>query len=194
MTPTATISASGRTREAGASRLLLPLLGVMAGLQTADPMISTVALVPASKALGFPAATEALAASISTLALAASVIPTGLIADRVGRRRVLLAALAVAAIGDLIAAVSPSAPAYLAGRAVAGIGLGAVFGASFALVARAAGQQLGSALGVFTAMGSITGRRELACRVLRGTRTVPGHPARRHCGRAPAGVSRPSAR
>ncbi len=128
----------------------------MAGIQTADPMISTVTLVPASKALGFSGSTEALAASISTLALAASVIPTGLIADRAGRRRVLLIALIVAALGDLLAAASPNALIYLAGRTVAGIGLGAVFGASFALVARVAGQQLGSALGLFTAMASVT--------------------------------------
>lgn len=74
----------------------------------------------------------ALAASISTLALAASVISTGLLADRLGRRKVLMAALIVSAAGDLIVAAAPISGVYLLGRVVAGIGLGAVYGASFA--------------------------------------------------------------
>jgi MFS family permease len=148
--------ASSVPRSAAAVRLLVPALGMTAGIQTLDPMIATVALVKAAKALGFSSATLALASGISTLALAASVIPTGLLADRLGRRRVLLAALVVAAAGDLVVALSPDQWVYLAGRAVAGVGLGAVFGASFAFVAMVGKEKLGSALGVFTAMSGLT--------------------------------------
>ena len=50
---------------------------------------------------------ETLAASISTLVLAATVMSTGLLADRLGRRRVLVAALLVAIAGDALVALAP---------------------------------------------------------------------------------------
>jgi len=99
------------------------MLGMTACIQTLDPMISTVALVKASKTLGFSTATLALPSGISTLTLAATVIPTGGLADR-GRRRVLMAALGVAALGDVLAADSADQWTFLIGRAVAGVGLG----------------------------------------------------------------------
>lgn len=150
------VAAAGRAAASSLPRFMVPMLGVTAGIQTLDPMISTVALVPASKTLGFSAATLALASGISTLALVATVIPTGLLADRLGRRRVLMAALAVAALGDVIAALSTDQWMFLIGRAVAGVGLGAVFGAAFAFVAAVGSERLGAALGLFGAMVGIT--------------------------------------
>ncbi|HEY6276629.1 MAG TPA: MFS transporter [Streptosporangiaceae bacterium] len=138
------------------ARLMVPVMGVTAGIQTLDPMISTVALVKAAHGLGFSATTLALAAGISTLALAATVIPTGLLADRLGRRLVLMTALVVAALGDVMAALSPGQWMFLTGRAVAGVGLGAVFGASFAFVSTIGKERLGAALGTFTALAAVT--------------------------------------
>lgn len=112
----------------------LVLLGLMAAVQGTDPNIASTALVGASRGLDMTGGLLALAASISTLALSATVISTGLIADRLGRRPVLMAALLLAAVGDLIAATAPTPTLYLAGRALAGIGLGAVFGAAFAYI------------------------------------------------------------
>lgn len=116
------------------ARAGLVLLGVMGAVQGTDPNIASTALIGASRGLDMTGGLLALAASISTLALSASVISTGLIADRLGRRPVLMAALLLAAVGDLIAAAAPTATLYLAGRALAGIGLGAVFGAAFAYI------------------------------------------------------------
>lgn len=127
---TAPAPASGPTR----ARAGLLLLGLMAAVQGTDPNIASTALVGASRGLDMTGGLLALAASISTLALSASVISTGLIADRFGRRPVLMAALVLAAAGDLIAATAPAAPLYLSGRALAGVGLGAVFGAAFAFI------------------------------------------------------------
>jgi MFS family permease len=79
-----------------ASRWAIPLLGAIAGIQGADPNIASTALVGVSRGLDMAGGLLALAASISTLALSASVIYTGLLADRLGRRRVLMAALALA--------------------------------------------------------------------------------------------------
>jgi MFS family permease len=142
-----------------AARNALPavlLLGFLGGAQTADPIISSVALIRASSTLHFSASVTALASSISTLALAATVIASGLLADRIGRRRLLMVALVVAAAGDVAVAGSTNAPLYLLGRAVAGIGLGAIFAAAFAYVRTVAAHNVGAALGQFGAMGGIT--------------------------------------
>jgi MFS family permease len=142
---------------AKASAFAVPLLGLFAGLQAADPIINTNALVKASRALDMSAGVETLAASISTLALAATVMSTGLLADRLGRRRVLVGAVLVAIAGDVLVAMAPSAALFLAGRAVAGVGLGAVFAAAFAyLRVVTSPQTLARAVGIFSAVASVT--------------------------------------
>ncbi len=140
------------------------LLGIIGGLQTVDVMVGTVALVKASRDLGLDPALEAIAASISTLALAATVIAAGLIADRFGRRRVLLAALVLAAASDTLVALSPSVGVFLVGRACAGITLGAALSSAYAYVRVVAKDHLGTALGIFasgamltTLVGGLTG-------------------------------------
>lgn len=139
------------------SAFAVPLLGIMGAIQGADPNIASTALVGASRSLNMSSGLVALAASISTLALAASVISTGLLADRLGRRKVLVAALIVAAVGDLIVVISPVSTIYLVGRAIAGIGLGAVFGASFAYIrAVAPPGQIPKVVGLFTAVTGAT--------------------------------------
>ena len=135
----------------------MPLLGLFAGIWAADPIINTNALVKASRALDMSTGVETLAASISTLALAATVMSTGLLADRLGRRRVLAGALLVAIAGDVLVAISPSPGVFLLGRAVAGIGLGAVFAAAFAyLRVVTTPATLARAVGIFSAVGSVT--------------------------------------
>ena len=146
---------AGDGGTARVSALAVPLLAVMGGIQVVDPAISSVALVKASNDLGLSASTQALAAGIATIALAATVIPLGLVADRRGRRAVLMAALLLAAAGDLVAAASPDAAVYLLGRVLAGVGLGAVFGAAYAYVRTVAGDRLAAALGTFGALSGL---------------------------------------
>lgn len=144
---------------AGADGLYLKgaiiLLGFIGGLQVVDPVISSTALVNASDSLNFSAATQSLAAGISTLALAATVIPGGMLADRLGRKRMLMIALIVAAAGDLITAFAPDTTFYLLGRAVAGVGLGVMFAASFALLRVVAAQKIGSGMGLFNILNMV---------------------------------------
>ncbi len=136
-----------------ASRWAIPLLGVMAAVQAADPNVANTALVGASRGLDMSGGLLALAASISTLTLSASVISTGLLADRLGRRRVLIVALALAAAGDLIAGLAPVPAVFLIGRALAGVGLGAVFGASFAYIKDVTEPgRIAGAIGIFGAV------------------------------------------
>lgn len=143
-------------RSARGPMLPLLFLGLLAAVQGADPNISSSALLTAGKALEM-GRLSALAASISTFVLAATVITTGMMADRLGRRKILLAALLLSAVGDLLVAVAPSTGVYLVGRALAGIGLGAVFGASFAYIKTFATGKGGlpAALGVFMASSGL---------------------------------------
>ena len=137
---------------------LIPLLflGLLAAIQSADPNISSSALLTAGKALDM-GTLSALAASISTFVLAATVITTGMMADRLGRRKILIAALVLSAASDLLVALAPDVYVYLIGRALAGVGLGAIFGAAFAYVKSFATGKGGlpAALGLFTATSSL---------------------------------------
>jgi MFS family permease len=140
-----------------ASKFAIPLLGFLSAVQTVDPGVASTALISASRGLEMSPSEVALAASISTLALAATVITTGLIADKVGRRKALIAALIISMIGDLIVFLAPTTAVYMTGRVIAGIGLGAVYGASFAYIRAVAGPgKVAGAMGVFAATGGAT--------------------------------------
>lgn len=131
-------------------------LGALGGTQAVDPTIASTALVSASRGLSMEGGMIALAASISTLVLAATVISMGLLGDRLGWRRLLTASLVVAIVGDVLAAVAPASVVYLAGRAVAGLGLGGVFAASFAFVRIITPRErVPAALGLYSAAGSV---------------------------------------
>lgn len=114
--------------------LAVVFLGVLASIQLIDPAVANIAIVEAGKSLNMTGTVLALAASISTLALAATVLPMGMLADRLGRRKILIVALGFAVIGDVIVAISPVTAGYFAGRALAGIGVGATLAAAFAYV------------------------------------------------------------
>jgi MFS family permease len=131
--------------------IAISFVGAVAALQGSAPNIASTALVSASRSLDMVGSTLALAASVQTLAIAASVITTGLLADRIGRRRVLMIALIVGIAGNLIVAAAPTSLFYLLGQAVIGIGLGAVYGAAFAYIrALADPKKLAAAVGLFS--------------------------------------------
>lgn len=134
----------------------LVFLGVLAAIQTSDPNVNSTALLRAAKALDM-GSTAALAAAISTLALAATVITTGMLADKLGRRKVLSAALIFTIVGDLVVLAAPNTGMFLLGRVLAGIGCGAIFGAAFAYVKLFAKGKGGlpAALGVFMAVSGV---------------------------------------
>jgi MFS family permease len=88
-------------------------------------------------------------------------IPTGRLADRLGRRPLLLAGLTLTGVGSIFIAYSSSLEALLAGRAVQGIGSTASWIAALALVSDLArpgrkGEAIGFALAA-NSFGSIGG-------------------------------------
>jgi hypothetical protein len=119
--------------KSGGVTLALVFLGLLAGIQSADPGISSTALISAGKDLAF-GGLDGLAASVSTLALAATVISTGMLADRLGRKKVILVAMLLAIVGDGVVAIAQNPWMFIIGRAIAGIALGAVYGAAFAYI------------------------------------------------------------
>ena len=73
------------------------------------------------------------------LVFAGVMLPAGMIGDRLGRKRVLLAGLAVFLAASLWCALSVSAGELIAARAVMGLGAGIVFPLSLAVVSAAFG-------------------------------------------------------
>src|SRR5580658_3619768 len=73
------------------------------------------------------------------LVFAAVMLPAGVIGDRLGRKRVLLAGLAVFLAASLWCALSVSAGELIAARALMGLGAGIVFPLSLAVVSAAFG-------------------------------------------------------
>lgn len=137
----------------GRAKAAIPLLGFLAAIQGVDPNVANTALVGATRGLNMSGSTVSLAASISTLALAASAVTTGLMADRLGRRKVLIAALVLGIVGDLVVAASPAAAFFLLGRAVEGVAMGALYGAAFAYIRFVrAPKDIPAAMGIFTAV------------------------------------------
>jgi MFS family permease len=136
-----------------ASKLAVPFLGFLGAVQGSCPNIASTALVGASRSLHMAGSTQALAASVQTMAIAATVISTGLLADRLGRRKVLMVALILGAIGNLAVLAAPSPTFYMLGMAITGIGLGAVYGAAFGYMAAIVPKErMAGAMGVFTAV------------------------------------------
>ena len=87
-----------------------------------------------------------------SLAFAGVMLPAGLAGDRFGRRRLLLAGLAVLLGASVWCALSVSAGELIAARAVMGLGAGIVFPLSLAVVSAAfSDAERPKAVGVFTA-------------------------------------------
>jgi EmrB/QacA subfamily drug resistance transporter len=88
-----------------------------------------------------------------TLSLAALVLTAGVLADRLGRRRVFAVGLGIFTVASLMAGLA-SDPTFLnIARAVQGIGGAVMFAVSLALIAQefSAGRERGTAMGVYGA-------------------------------------------
>jgi EmrB/QacA subfamily drug resistance transporter len=86
------------------------------------------------------------------LVLAGTMLPAGMLGDRVGRKRLLLAGLAVFLAASLWCALSVSAGELIAARALMGLGAGIAFPLSLAVVSAAFGDDdRPKAIGILTA-------------------------------------------
>src|SRR5918999_4173065 len=85
-----------------------------------------------------------------TLPLAALVLTAGVLADRLGRRRVFAAGLGIFTVGSLLAGLAPDPTSLNLARALQGVGGAIMFAVSLALIAQEfkPGRERGMAMGV----------------------------------------------
>src|ERR671911_1425275 len=88
-----------------------------------------------------------------TLSLAALVLTAGVLADRLGRRRVFAAGLAIFTVASLAAGLAPDPTFLNLARALQGVGGAIMFAVSLALIAQefSAGRERGMAMGLYGA-------------------------------------------
>ena len=87
-----------------------------------------------------------------SLVFAGVMVPAGIVGDRVGRKRLLLAGLGIFLAASLWCALSGSAGELIAARALMGLGAGIVFPLSLAIVAATFGDaERPKAIGILTA-------------------------------------------
>lgn len=100
--------------------------------------------------------------SVTTLALAASLLVSGALSDRIGRKKVMAAALAAAAILTALAALAQTFTELLVLRALAGVALGGVPAVAMAYLSEEIEPaSLGLSMGIYiggTALGGTFGR------------------------------------
>ncbi|MFC1408637.1 MFS transporter [Streptacidiphilus sp. N1-12] len=86
-----------------------------------------------------------------TLALAALLLPLGAVGDRLGRKPMLIAGLAVFGAASVVAALAPTAEVMLGARVVAGIGAAMIMPVTLAVITSSfPEEQRGKAIGVWT--------------------------------------------
>ncbi|WP_406421759.1 MFS transporter [Streptomyces sp. NBC_00873] len=89
--------------------------------------------------------------NIYTLALAALLLPLGAIGDRVGRKPMLIAGLALFGVANVVAALAPTAEVMLAARVASGIGAATIMPITLAVITSTfPEEQRGKAIGVWT--------------------------------------------
>lgn len=119
---------TGRWWMLGATCLGVVVVGL-------DLTVLNIALPAISAALRAGTADLQWIVNAYSLAFAGAMLPAGVIGDRAGRRRVLLAGLAVFLAASLWCALSGSAGELIAARALMGLGAAIVFPLSLAVVA-----------------------------------------------------------
>jgi EmrB/QacA subfamily drug resistance transporter len=137
------------------SHKTLTLLAVCLGtfMLTIDVMIVIVALPSIHTALHTSLSDEQWTIDAYSLSLAALLLPTGSLADVLGRRRLFAAGLTMFTASSLLCGIAGSGPELIGFRALQGIGGATVFAISLALLAQTFDRrELGTALGIWGAV------------------------------------------
>lgn len=96
-------------------------------------------------------------ANLFTIVSAATLIPAGVLADRVGRRQMLLIGVAVFSAGSLLGALAPNPSIIMVARSVQALGSSAFSPAAAALlIAAFPPERLAAAIGVWAVTGGVS--------------------------------------
>lgn len=128
----ATPGRPGEPRAPSPDRLLTPMLVALTAIGPVSFQIFLPAMPGIQRGFGVSPGTAQLALSLSMAGIAAATLAYGGLADRFGRRRTLLAGMALLLLGSLVCAVAPSIEVLIAGRILQAAG-----GASGMVVTRA---------------------------------------------------------
>lgn len=148
-------------RSAAYKRIALALF--LAGFSTFSLLYCVQPLLPAfAREFGLGAASSSLSLSLSTGMLAISILCAGALSERVGRRGLMFASMTLAALFNVLAALSPDWNLLLVWRALEGFALGGVPAVAMAYLAgEIASEGLGFSMGLYvggTAFGGMVGR------------------------------------
>ncbi|KWB82379.1 MFS transporter [Burkholderia ubonensis] len=148
-------------RSGAYKRIALALF--LAGFSTFSLLYCVQPLLPAfARAFGLGAASSSLSLSLSTGMLAVSILCAGALSERVGRRGLMFASMTLAALFNVLAALSPSWNLLLVWRSLEGFALGGVPAVAMAYLAEEiASDGLGFSMGLYvggTAFGGMIGR------------------------------------
>ncbi|MFL9923128.1 MFS transporter [Herbaspirillum lusitanum] len=135
----------------------------LAGFSTFSLLYCVQPLLPAfTEEFHIGAAQSSLALSLSTGFLAFSILVGGVLSERLGRKSLMFASMALAAVFNMLAGLAPDWHLLLAARALEGMALGGVPAIAMAYLAEEiAPQGLGLAMGLYvggTAFGGMMGR------------------------------------
>lgn len=109
-------------------------IALVGGMQGVDPALHSVAMPAAAKALGMDPSLAAFLKSIGTIVLAASMLGVGIIGDRHGRKKILVAGILLMGVAALVTAAAPTPMIFGAGRVLMGISTAMSFAMCLALI------------------------------------------------------------
>jgi len=114
---------------------ILFLAGIAWLIESYDVGIIGSVLPLLSKQYHLTSVTTGLVSTASTLGIVVAVIPSGLLADQIGRKQVLMIGTAFYAIFSFLCGFAPNMPVFIVLRFIAGLGMGAVFPIPYAMAA-----------------------------------------------------------
>ena len=139
----------------GSAGVVLAIASVASFMAALDTLVVTTALTTIREDLGASLAQLEWTVNAFNLTFAVLLMTAAVVGDRVGRRRAFAGGVALFTAASAACALSTSAGALIAARAVQGVGAAAVLTLSFTLVSAAyPPERRGAALGIFF---SVTG-------------------------------------
>ena len=134
----------------------LALTAVAFLMITLDALVVVTALPAIHRDLGAALAQLEWTINAFTLTFAAGIITAAALGDRVGRRRVFVAGLAVFTVASAACAIAPTAAALIAARAIQGFGAAMVMPLSLTILVSAfPPARRGAIVGIWGALGGI---------------------------------------